>query len=186
MARSEATRLFALARGGDPASASTLAPLVYDELREIAAGYLRRERPDHTLQPTALVHEAYVRLVDAEGFEPRDEAHFLAIAANVMRRVLVEHARARAAEKRGGGARRVTLESGVAVAVRDEIDVLALEEALVELAALDARQARVVELRVYGGLSVEEAAGMLGVSKRSVESDWTLARAFLYGRLARS
>jgi len=184
MERSDATRLLALARTGDPAPASVLAPLVYDELRKLAAAYLGRERPEHTLQPTALVHEAFLRLVDAEGLEPRDQAHFLAIAANVMRRVLVEHARAKATEKRGGNARRITLQSGVAAAFGDEVDFLALEEALVALAALDARQARVVEMRFFGGLSVEETAEVLGVSKRSVEADWTLARAFLYGRLA--
>ncbi len=184
MDRSDATRLLSRARSGDEASAASLLPLVYEELRRLAESYLRRERANHTLQPTALVHEAFLRLVDANGLEPRDEAHFLAIAATVMRRVLVEHARARATGKRGGGARRITLDTGIAGGSVSEVDLLALEDALEKLSLLDPRQARVVELRFYGGLSVEEVADVVGVSKRSVEADWTLARAFLYGQLA--
>jgi len=163
-----------------------LASLFYDELRALAAGYLRRERAGHTLQPTALVHEAFLRLVEAENLRDVDRAGFLAMAASAMRRVLVDHARARAAEKRGGDAERITLDSGLGPVPGPDLDVLALDEALARLAALDERQAKVVELRFFGGLAVEEVADVLGVSKRSVEADWTLARVWLRRALAAS
>lgn len=153
-------------------------PAVYAELKRVAAAYLRRERPGQTLQPTALVNEAYVRLA---GQHPRfqNRAHFCAIAANAMRQILVERARARNAQKRGGGAARVTLDEGLAPAPGPAIDLSALDEALTRLAALDAQQARIVELRFFGGLSVDETADVLGVSPATVKRHWSVARAWL-------
>lgn len=161
-------------------------PLVYDELRRLAASYLRRERPGQTLQATALVHEAYVRLIgeNAKGFQNR--THFLAIAALSMRQILVQRARARKAAKRGGDPARITLDEQLfaAPAGQSEVDLLALDAALDKLAALDARQAKIVELRYFGGLSVEEAADVLEISPATVKRDWTLARAWLKRELA--
>lgn len=182
--RAQATQFLARARSGEPGAAEQLTPLVYRELRDLAAAFLRQERAGHTLQPTALVHEAYLRLVDATGLGAIDQSHFVAIAARSMRRVLVEHARAKDAEKRGGGARPVQLETHCAIVDGPDIDLLALDEALTRLEALDPRHARVVELRYFGGLSMEEVAALLAVSKRTVELDWTLARAFLRRELA--
>jgi RNA polymerase sigma factor (TIGR02999 family) len=154
-------------------------PLVYDELRRLAASYLRRERPGQTLQATALVHEAYVRLIgEAQTFHNR--THFLAIAALSMRQILVQRARARKAAKRGGDPARITLDEQLfAVPGQSEIDLVALDAALDKLATLDARQAKVVELRYFGGLSVEEVADVLDISPATVKRDWTLARAWL-------
>jgi RNA polymerase sigma factor (TIGR02999 family) len=153
-------------------------PEVYAELRRVAAAYLRRERPGYTLQPTALVNEAYVRLA---GQHPRfqNRAHFCAIAANAMRQILVERARARNARKRGGGAARITLDEGLAPAPTPTVDLPALDEALTRLAGLDPQQARIVELRFFGGLSVEETAEALGVSPATVKRHWSVARAWL-------
>jgi RNA polymerase sigma-70 factor, ECF subfamily len=166
--------------GGDESAAARLMPLVYDELRRLADSYLRRERPDHTLQPTALVNEAYLRLVDQTRARLRDRSHFFAVAARQMRRVLVDHARRHHADKRGGGARRVSLDEAAehAQAARD-LDLVALDAALNRLAELDARQARIVELRFFGGLTVEETARALGVSATTVKDDWQSARAWL-------
>jgi RNA polymerase sigma factor (TIGR02999 family) len=176
----------ARARAGDASASADLMPLAYDDLRRLADGYLRNERAGHTLQPTALVHEAWLRLFEGSDLQDLDRAHFLGIAAVAMRRILVEHARARHAAKRGSDAARVTLSSAVLFQVGPDVDVLALDEALARLAALDARQARVVELRFFGGLSMDEVAELVGVSKRAVESDWTLARAWLHRELTRS
>lgn len=181
--RSAATRTLARARGGDTDAVANLMPLVYAELRALAGRCLRSERAGHTLQPTALVHEAFLRLFDDRLVPSLDRAHFLGIAAVAMRRILVEHARARAANKRGGDAAQVTLDSGIAALSGASIDVLALEDALGRLAALDERQARVVELRFFGGLTIEEVADALAVSKRTVDSDWALARAWLHREL---
>jgi RNA polymerase sigma factor (TIGR02999 family) len=158
-------------------------PEVYAELRRVAAAYLRRERPGQTLQPTALVNEAYVRLA---GQHPKfqNRAHFCAIAANAMRQILVERARARGAQKRGGGAPRVTLDEAVAAAPGPAVDLDALDEALTRLSALDAQQARIVELRFFGGLSVEETADALGVSPATIKRHWAIARAWLARELA--
>lgn len=179
---SEVTRLLQEFQRGNPDAAERLMPLVYDELRRLASSFMRRERSDHTLQPTALVHEAYMRLVDQRSVEWRDRSHFLAIAAQAMRRILVDHARRRGAEKRGGG-NRVTLQESMAVSEGQEVDVLALEEALHELETLDERQVRVVELRFFGGLTVEETAEALGVSAPTVVRDWRHAKAWLRRRL---
>jgi RNA polymerase sigma factor (TIGR02999 family) len=168
---------------------SHLLPAVYDELRRQARSYLLRERASHTLQATALVHEAYLRLADQRVGEWANEAHFCAVAASAMRRVLVDHARGHRAAKRGGGALRVTLcEEGASDAPHGreerEIDVLDLDAALSELAALDPRQARVVELRTFGGLTLEEAAEALGVARSTAAEDWRMARAFLSWKLS--
>ena len=160
----------------DPIS---LMPLVYDELRRIAGGYIRRERPGHTLQATALVNEAFVRLA-AEKTRPfASRTHFLAVAALSMRQILVQRARARKAAKRGGAPRRVTLDAGLVAGEAPSVDVLALDEALTRLAALDPEQARIVELRYFGGLTIEETAGAVGVSPATVKRQWTMARAWL-------
>ena len=164
---------------------SELVARAYDELRAVAAGLMTRERTGHTLQPTALVNEAFLRLVDADDLTPNDRGHFVGIAARVLRRVLVEHARARGTDKRGGGAHRVTLDSRVLGTDAAEVDTLALDEALDKLGALDGRPARVVELRFFGGLTIAETADALGVSKRTAELDWSLARAFLRRELER-
>jgi RNA polymerase sigma factor (TIGR02999 family) len=164
-----------------------LMPEAYQELRRLAAAYLRRERPGQTLQPTALVHEAYLRLAKDRPGRWQNRAHFCAIAANAMRQILVERARARAAIKRGGGQPKITLvenlEAGAGDAKPAPVDVLAVDQALERLAALDAQQARVVELRYFGGLSVEETAEALGISPATVKRDWSVARAFLAQQL---
>lgn len=160
-------------------------PLVYDELRRLAARYIARERPGQTLQATALVNEAFVRLVGekARGFENR--AHFLAIAALSMRQILVQRARARRAAKRGGAPERVTLDEAMLPSHGPGVDVLALDEALTRLAALDPTQAKLVELRYFGGLTIEETAGALRLSPATIKREWAMARAWLKQELAR-
>ena len=163
--------------------AQDLLDQVYDQLRRVAAEQLRRERPDHTLQPTALVHEAYLRLVQADQGRFNDRTHFLVTAARAIRRVLVDHARARASSKRGGGAKRLTLSGLGADRSAEAVDLLVLEEALEQLTTRDARAARVVELRYFGGLTIEETARTLSVGTTSVEEDWAFARSWLKRRL---
>jgi RNA polymerase sigma factor (TIGR02999 family) len=176
------TRLLRAWSEGDLAARDQLVPLVYDELRRRAAAYLRRERRGHTLQPTALVHEAYSRL--AAQHEPfKNRSQFFAMASQMMRRVLVDHARAHHARKRASGGLRVDLTEGLAVAEPRELDFMALDRALEELAALDERQVRLVELRFFGGLTAEEAAEALSVSLATANRDWALARAWLFRRL---
>jgi RNA polymerase sigma factor (TIGR02999 family) len=175
----EVTRLIGEYRRGDDAALERLVPLVYGELRKIAARVLRGERDGHTLQPTALVHEAYLRMCDQKDVQWQNKAHFLGCAAQVMRHILVDSARAHRAGKRGGGAARVTLDDALGVAAARPLDVVALDDALSALAALDARQARVVELRYFGGLSIEETAEVLGVSPATVSNDWAIARTWL-------
>jgi RNA polymerase sigma factor (TIGR02999 family) len=173
-------RLLGRAASGDQNAASQLMPLVYDELRRLAAGYLRRERPGQTLQATALVHEAYVRLVKPANRPWTGRTHFLAIAAVSMRQILVDRARRRHAAKRGGGAERITLDDAMLPAPAESgVDLVALDRALNDLATLDPQQARIVELRYFGGLTVEETAEVVGVSPATVKRHWTLARAFL-------
>lgn len=171
-----------LAQSGD-AQAAQLAPLVYEELRGIAHKYFLDERPDHTLQPTAVVHEAYLRLVDESQVNWQGRTHFRAVCAKAMRRVLIDYARARNRVRRGGGRKPVLLESAVAPLELENLDAVALNEALERLAALDPRQAQIVELRFFGGLSVEETADALGVSKRTAEAEWTHAKAWLRSTL---
>ncbi len=175
----ETTRLLQAAAKGDAGAVDRLMPLVYGELRDLAARQLRRERPDHTLQATALVHEAYLRLVDATSIDWKGRTHFFALAARVVRQVLIQHARVHGAQKRGGDRRRITLVDGIVIMSNPEVDLLELDEALTKLAAVHERQARVVELRFFGGLSVEEVAAALGVSERTVKGDWKVVRAWL-------
>lgn len=178
----EVTRLLRELGQGDKEAMNRLLPLVYEELRRLAHAYFRRERGEHTLQPTALVHEAYLRLVDQR--EPMESrGHFMALAATQMRRVLLDYARRHEAECRGGGAERVLLEDTVAIGGPRTLDMIGLDGALEKLAALDAAQARLVELRFFAGLSVEETAEVLGVSTATVKRGWKSARAFLQREL---
>ena len=174
----QVTLLLKAMKNGDESAAGKLLPLVYDELHRLARSYMQRERPDHTLQPTALINEAYLRLargsVDWHGRQ-----HFIGVAANVMRRLLVDHARARNAEMRAGGLERVELEEGAMVSSEQSNEVLALHEALTILEGLDPRQAKVVELRYFGGFSVEEIGDILEMSPRSIKRHWALARIWL-------
>ena len=164
---------------GDPRALDELTPLVYEELRQQAARYLRKERPGHSLQETALINEAFLRLIDVKDVQWQNRAHFFGIAANLMRRILVDHARRRDAEKRGGDHIRLTFDDAFAIAREPAVDLLAIDEALDRLAAIDEQQARVVELRFFSGLSVEETAAALGVSPKTVKRDWSVARAWL-------
>jgi RNA polymerase sigma-70 factor (ECF subfamily) len=175
----EVTRLLVAWSDGDEQALAALMPLVYDELRRLAHRHLGRERADHTLQTTALVHEAYLRLVDQKEPRWRNRAHFLAIASQMMRRILVDYARARGFAKRGGGAWRAPLDEAMVVSDERAADVVALDEALKALAQFDERKSRMVELRFFGGLSIEETAEVLGVSPGTVMRDWTLAKAWL-------
>lgn len=180
------TRLLRAWGEGDAKAGDRLMPLVYAELRKRAAAYLRRERPGHTLQPTALVHEAYVRMAGQDRAAWKNRAQFFGVAACMMRRILVDHARALNMAKRTGRLINVELQDDHAVVAAPDIDVLALDEALTRLAAFDARKTAVAELRFFSGLSVEETAQVLGVSVATVEREWQVARAWLYSALTRS
>jgi RNA polymerase sigma factor (TIGR02999 family) len=181
----DVTLLLAEYRGGKRDALDRLLPLVYDELRRIASRYLRAERSEHTLQPTALVHEAYLRLVGQHDVAWQNRAHFCGVAAQVMRRILVDHARSRRAAKRGGAAARVTLADALAVVEGRDVSVIALDRALDKLAALDPRLGRVVELRYFGGLTKREAAEALGVSPATVDRETATATAWLRRELGR-
>ena len=161
-----------------------LVPLLYEDLRRLAAGYMRHESPGHSLQPTALVHEAYVRLIDQRQVHWRNRAHFFGVAAGIMRRILVDHARSRRADKRGGEWDRVTLVDDQVADRSQAIDVLALHESLERLAAFDPRQERIVELRYFGGLTIQEVAEVVGISEATVVRDWTIAKAWLRADLS--
>ncbi len=175
----DATQLLHAFGRGEPEAAERLLPLVYEELRSLAAGYFRQERPDHTLEPTALVHEAFMRLVDQTAVAWKDRTHFFAVAATAMRHILTDHARKRNAAKRGGNWDRITLDDAVTPPVESSIDIVALDNALTKLAALDIRKHRVVELRFFGGLTVDDVAQVLDVSRTTVEGDWRGAKAWL-------
>ena len=178
----EVTLLLKAMQSGDPTATEKLLPLVYEELHRLAKSYMRRERGDHTLQPTALINETYLRLIgDTTNFQNR--AHFIGFAAQVMRHVLVDHARAHNAAMRGGNLRRVELEEGVAISKERSGEILVLDEALNELEKVSPRQAKVVELRYFAGLSVEEIASMLEIGPRSVEREWASARVWLFERM---
>ena len=179
------SRLLADVRLGRRDALDRLLPIVHDELRRIAAAYMRRERADHTLQPTALVNEAYLRLVDQREIVWQDRAHFVGVAARLMRQILVDHARARAAAKRAGGAERVPLDETVLVGPERDVDLLALDEALERLAALDPDLTCVVELRYFGGLTTRETAEAMGTSTATVEREWATARGWLRRELLR-
>ncbi|MEP7364242.1 MAG: sigma-70 family RNA polymerase sigma factor [Acidobacteriota bacterium] len=181
----QVTRLLVELNNGNHAAIESLMPLVYDELRRIAARHLNRERLDHTLQPTALVHEAYMRLVDQRTPHWQNRLHFMSVAATMMRRVLIDHAKARHRVRRGGNQQRITLEDNLAGSDNRVLEVLAIDEALEKLALLDAQQARVVELRFFGGLSVEETAQVMGVSTPTVKRYANSARAFLHREMRR-
>jgi len=170
---------------GDRQALDQLIPVVYDELRRQASRYLQRERHGHTLQTTALVHEAYVRLIDQAGVRWQNRAHFFAIAAEMMRRILVDHARRRGAAKRGGDALKLTLNEDLNASGERDLDLISVDEALTKLAALDQQQARVVELRFFGGLNVEETAEVLGISARTVKRDWQVAKSWIRRELRR-
>ena len=178
----EVTLLLRAMKGGDNSAADRLLPLVYNELHRLAKSYMRRERADHTLQPTALINEAYVRLAGAN-VDWQSRQHFIGVAANIMRRVLVDHARAHNAGIRGGGLQYVAIEEGGAVSPERSMDLLALDDALEKLEKLNPRQAKIVELRYFAGLSVEQVGGLLSISVRSVKRDWALARIWLLSEL---
>ncbi len=177
--------LLKLTRRNRDAVAAKLMPLVYEDLRRLARKYFRHERPDHTLQPTALVHEAYIRLVDQTRVHWQDRTHFFAVAAKIMRRILVDYARARQRARRGGKRQKIEFDSELLPANLGEFDILAMHEAIEQLATLDTRQAQIVEMRFFAGMTVEEVAEALGISRRTVEGDWTHAKAWLRARFAR-
>lgn len=179
----EITRLLNEVRKGDRAAEAKLLPLIYQDLRRRAANYMRRERIDHTLQPTALVHEAYLRLVDRRTTQWQNRSHFYAIASSAMRNILVDYARKENAKRRGGTHATVSLDEELAFSPQKSWELLAVHDALGLLAKVDPRQSRIVELRYFGGLSVEETAMEVGLSVRQVEREWKMAKAWLYGEL---
>lgn len=180
MSNHDITLLLSNLSRGDPQAASELIPVVYEELRRLAASYMRRERPDHTLQATALVHEAYVKLLEQRSVDWQSRAHFFGIAAQVMRRILIDHARGHLRQKRGGENQKVSIDGAVVFSEQQSAEVLAVDESLQRLEKVDPRQARVVELRFFGGLNVDEIAEILKVSDKTVKRDWSVARAWLY------
>lgn len=180
----DVTNLLLAWNKGDSAALDRLAPLVYKDLRHLARRYMRSETAGHTLQPTALVHEAYVRLVNQNRVNWQNRAHFYGIAARIMRRILVDHARARGAGKRGAGLQRVTLVDSKTPTVSADIEVMALDEALRRLAVFDPQQERIVELRYFGGLTIDETAEVIGISTATVKREWTIAKAWLRAQLS--
>ena len=184
MSDQDITQLIAQVRRGDEAASEDLFRRVYRELRHLAAYYMRSERRDHTLQPTALVHEAYLRLIDQRDLPGESRAHFFGVAASVMRRILIDHARAHRADKRGGRDVKVPLDEAPALAAENLGYLIEVDQALERLAALEPRQARIVELRFVGGLSIEEIANILDIGPRTVDRDWRLAKAWLRSELA--
>ena len=182
----EITQLLAEWREGNQSALDDLYPLVYDELHRLARRYMSRERKGHTLQTTALINEAYVRLVDQKNVHWANRSHFFAISAQIMRRILIDHARRHAYAKRGGGAQQVSLEEAAVVTPNQSAELIRLDEALKSLAEMDPRRSQVVELRYFGGLNNEEIAGVLNVSENTVTRDWNMARAWLYQQLAGS
>jgi RNA polymerase sigma factor (TIGR02999 family) len=182
----EVTKLLVDWSNGDREALEQLTPLVYGELRRLAGRYLRKERPDHTLQSTALVHEAYLRLIDQRSVKWQNRAHFFGVAAQMIRRILVDHARSRHAVKRGAAAPRLSLDEAIALPDRKDLDLVALDDALNSLANIDPQQARIVELRFFTGLTVEETAEVLGISPATVKRDWVTAKAWLYRDISRA
>lgn|SRR5215467_9941004 len=184
--RSEVTRWLIAGNAGDARALEALLPLVYDELHRQAVRFFHRERAGHTLQPTALVHEVYLRLINQHEVNWQNRAQFFGIAAEMMRRILVSHARGRQAEKRGGAAQRITLDEGVAATPERDLNLLALDEALTRLGQLDPQKSRIVELRFFTGLSVEETAEVMGVSPRTIDRQWQTAKAWLYREIGKA
>lgn len=181
---SEASEVLAEVSGGDRSRLPQLAQLVYDDLRKLAGRYMKQERAGHTLQPTALVHEAFIKLVDQSRVDWRGRSHFFAVGAQAMRRILVNHAKRKGRIKRGGHRHRVPLDEAKIVSIDSDDVVIAVDEALTKLAAVDQQQAKIVELRFFGGLDVAEVAEVLGLSKRTVEREWTACRAWLRRELS--
>jgi RNA polymerase sigma factor (TIGR02999 family) len=181
----DVTQILQEIRDGDGDAPARLMPLVYDELRRLADHYLRQERPDHTLQPTALVHEAYLKLVDQTSVDWQNRAHFFGVSAQVMRQILVDHARRHRASKRGGLQQKLTLEEAIDYSQPLDVDLVALDDALTALAQFDARQSKIVELRFFGGLTIEETAVALGISPATVKVDWGMAKAWLRREIRR-
>jgi RNA polymerase sigma factor (TIGR02999 family) len=179
----EVTRLLIDCRHGNREAQDRLIPLVYSELRRIANAHLRRESAEHSLQPTALVHEAYLRLIDITQVNWQNRAHFFSFASTLMRRILVEHARANLADKRGGGVDTIFIEEALLPSPRRPREILALDDALAHLAQLDNRQAKIVEMRFFAGMTEEETGDVLGISARTVKRDWRVAKAWLYKEL---
>lgn len=184
MASDQVTQLLAQLGGGNRAVVDELTPLVYRELKRIAGGQLRNERPGHTLQATALVHEAYLKLVDQRDVSWQNRAHFFGVAAQAMRRILMDYAKSKVRDKRGGGMHQTTLDEGLVVSADRASNLVVIDEALTRLEQLDPRQAKVVELRFFGGLSVEETAEAMGISAPTVKREWAMARAWLYRELS--
>jgi RNA polymerase sigma-70 factor, ECF subfamily len=182
----DVTVLLAELANGNDAAASKLMPLVYNELRQLASRYMRRERTDHTLQATALVHEAYLKLVEQRLVDWQGRAHFLGVAAQMMRRILIDHARSHLRDKRGGGAVVVPLDEAIVFAPEQASELIRLDQSLERLAKLDPRQSRIVELRFFGGLTVEETAQVVGISPKTVKREWAMAKAWLHGDLKAS
>jgi RNA polymerase sigma factor (TIGR02999 family) len=183
-AEPDVTQLLVNWSNGDRRALEQLTPLVYSELRRLASRYLRRERADHTLQSTALVHEAYLKLVDQRNMRWQNRAHFFAIAAQLIRRILVDHARGRQAQKRGAEVYRLSLDEAIGIPDQKDLSVVALDDALNALANIDPQQSRIVELRFFTGLSVEETAEVVGVSPATIKREWVTARAFLYREIS--
>ena len=183
-AQQEVTQLLIRLTDGDRAVLDELLPLIYGELRRVAAGYQRRESPGHTLQPKALINEAYLRLVDQQDVEWQDRGHFFAVATRVMRHILIDHARGRTRSKRGGGASHVPLDDMEALAPGRAAEIIALDEALQTLATLHPRKCQIVELRFFGGLTVEETAEVLGLSAITIKREWRSAKAWLHTQIA--
>jgi len=181
----EITQLLVNWGDGDQAARDKLMPLVYNELHRLAHHYMRRERPGHTMQTTALVNEAYLKLVDQRNVNWQNKAHFFAISAQLMRRILVDQARSHTYAKRGGGARQVSLDEVAHLSLVKATELVALDDALQGLAAIDPRQARVVELRFFGGLTIQETAEVLGLSSATIKSEWQTAKAWLYHQLSK-
>jgi len=180
----QTTNLLNAARGGDRQAADDLMSLLYGEFRRLAAHYLKSERHEHSLQPTALVHEAFLRLVNQRDVDWKGRSHFFAVGAQAMRRILVDHARRKKREKHGGNRHRIALNDQLTISKRYDEDLIAVDDALKDLSEIDPRQAKIVELRFFGGLTVAEVAEVLGVSKRTVESEWTIVRAWLRRQLS--
>jgi RNA polymerase sigma-70 factor (ECF subfamily) len=185
-ASKDVTRLLQELKNGDAIAEGKLITAVYNELRRLASAYMRRERPDHTLQATALVHEAYFRLVDQKSVDWQNRAHFFGVAAHVMRRLLIDHARGHVRDKRGGGRTEVLLDEAALVSPQQSAQLLDLDFALHRLAQLDPRQAKIVELRFFAGLSVEETAWLMNISDKTVKRDWSVAKAWLHAELSKS
>jgi RNA polymerase sigma factor (TIGR02999 family) len=182
--RGEITQLLAQWQNGDRSALDRLMPLVYEELRLIASRLVRRHQPSATVQSTALVHEAYIRLIDQTRTDWQSRAHFFGVAATIIRNILVDHARARTALKRGGSMPSLTLDEAIALPGKRDVGLVALDDALVSLSQIDPQQARIVELRFFGGLSIEESAEVIGISRSTVKRDWIMAKTWIFRALA--